>query len=63
MPTVPLYLRARQYERLRELERILRVPWQEIVRTAIDEFIARNRIEEIKSKLEARLNAARKKAL
>jgi len=63
MPTVPLYIRQRQYERLRELERILRVPWQEIVRLAIDEFIARGRIEEIRRKMEARMNATRKKAI
>ena len=63
MPTVPLYIRQRQYEQLRELERILRIPWQEIVRAAIDEFIQRNQINEIRRKLEVRLNATRKKAL
>jgi len=59
MPTVPLYIRSKQFEQLRELERILHVPWQEIVRTAIQEFLTRNTIEDIKRKVEAKARGKR----
>jgi len=64
MPTVPLYIRSRQWERLKEMERLLKIPWQEIVRTAVDEFLARNSIEELRKKVEARMHGkGAKKAL
>ena len=61
MPTVPLYIRARQWEQIREIARILDIPWQELVRQAIDEYIRRFKAEKLGIKVTENAPRAKKK--